>query len=105
MRRPERLVQFWESSISDDEATTVIGRARRLAPLVLILPALSGCAGIQSTLDPAGKDARILADLFWFMLVGAVVLWLLVNGLFFYVTRMQPKKLSRRLAETLDTVS
>ena len=72
-------------------------RAVALASLLL----LCGCTGIQSALDPAGKDTRVLADLFWLMLAGAVVLWLLVNGLFFYVTRLQPKKLSRRLAEAL----
>ena len=56
---------------------------------------------MQSALDPAGRDARVIADLFWFMLPAAIILWLLVNGLFFYVTRLQPKKLSRRLAEAL----
>ena len=52
-------------------------------------------------LDPAGKDASVLADLFWVLLIGAVVLWVAVNGLFFYVTRIEPRPLSRRLAETL----
>ena len=35
------------------------------------------------------------------MLAGAVVLWLLVNGLFFYVTRVRVQGLPRRWAEAL----
>ncbi len=62
---------------------------------------LAGCAGQQSALDPAGREALVLADLFWVLLCGAIVLWLLVNALFLYVTRINPRPLSRRLAETL----
>ncbi|MCY0096946.1 cytochrome c oxidase subunit II [Hoeflea ulvae] len=72
-----------------------------LLPSVLSLLLLAGCTGSQSALDPAGKDASVLADLFWVLLIGAVVLWLAINGLFFYVTRIEPRSLSRRLAETL----
>ena len=35
------------------------------------------------------------------MLAGAVVLWLLVNGLFFFITRINTQKFSRRWAEAL----
>ncbi|NVK58711.1 MAG: cytochrome B, partial [Rhodobacteraceae bacterium] len=52
---------------------------------------LSACGGEQSVLAPAGRDAEVLATLFWWMLGGAVVLWLLMNGLFFYVTRIRPQ--------------
>lgn len=62
---------------------------------------LSSCSGVQSVLDTAGKDASVLAHLFWVLLVGAIVLWLLMNGLFFYVTRIEPRELSRRAAEAL----
>ncbi|AKH98888.1 heme/copper-type cytochrome/quinol oxidase, subunit 2 [Hoeflea sp. IMCC20628] len=74
------------------------GALLHLVPLSLLL---AGCTGTQSVLDPAGKDASVLADLFWVLLMGAVVLWLAINGLFFYVTRIEPRSLSRRLAETL----
>ena len=61
----------------------------------------SACGGIQSVLDPAGREASDVASLFWVLLVGALVLWALVNGLFFYVTRLNPRKLSRKLAEVV----
>lgn len=75
-------------------------RRRAFLPSVLLL-LLAGCTGSQSVLDPAGKDASVLAQLFWVLLTGAAMLWLVVNGLFFYVTRIEPRSLSRRLAETL----
>lgn len=71
----------------------------RVAAHLAVLPLLAGCAGQQSVLDPAGRDAGVLADLFFWMLGGAVVLWLMMNGLFFFVTRIHPRKLSFRLAE------
>lgn len=52
-------------------------------------------------LDPAGVDAEVLADLFWVLLVGAVVLWLLLNGTFFYITRMRARPHSRKLGEAV----
>ncbi|MCF3595065.1 c-type cytochrome [Rhodobacteraceae bacterium LMO-12] len=70
--------------------------------MVLFVPViLAGCDGRQSVLSPGGADARVLGDLFWVMLVGAVVLWLLVNGLFFYVTRINRAAMSRRFANGL----
>ncbi|WP_323764434.1 c-type cytochrome [Marinovum sp.] len=68
---------------------------------VLASLALAGCAGRQSVLDPAGRDAQVLADLFWVMFAGAVVLWLLLNGLIYYTTRVAPRPLSPRAAEAL----
>ena len=52
---------------------------------------LAGCEGRQSALSPAGEDAAQLKFLFLVMLGGAVVLWLALNGIFYYVTRRQPK--------------
>ena len=63
--------------------------------------ALAGCDGRQSVLAPAGADAAALATLFWWMLGGAVVLWLVVNGAFFYVVRMRRHAISRGLAEAI----
>ena len=62
---------------------------------------LTACEGPQSALDPAGSDAETLADLFWIMLVGAVVLWLLVNGLAFFLTRVRPRAFSPKLGHAL----
>lgn len=44
--------------------------------------ALAGCSGDLSALDPAGPAARDIARLWWAMLAGSVVLFLLVMGLF-----------------------
>lgn len=62
---------------------------------------LGGCTGIQSVLDPAGVDAEVLATLFWVLLSGAVVLWLLLNGTFFYVTRMRARPHSQKVGEAV----
>lgn len=62
---------------------------------------ITACGGPQSVLDPAGRDAEVLALLFWWMLGGAVVLWFAMNGLFFYVTRLKKRSFSPRAAEAL----
>lgn len=61
--------------------------------------AVAACDGRQSVLAPAGRDAADVLNLFWVMLCGAVILWLLVAALFIYVTRINVGKMSRRLAE------
>ena len=43
--------------------------------------ALAGCTGPQSTLDPAGPAAASIATLWWAMLTGAAVLFVLVMTL------------------------
>lgn len=54
------------------------------------LLALSGCEGRQSALDPAGLGAERIAELFWWMAGGSVVIWLAVIGLALYATRARP---------------
>ena len=74
-------------------------RSRRRAAVTLVpLPALAGCGGVQSSLDVAGEDAAAIAALFVVMLVGAVVLWLLVNGAFLYTSRIAPGQIHPRHA-------
>ncbi|SIO00349.1 cytochrome c oxidase subunit II [Vannielia litorea] len=73
------------------------GRALTVVGVVL----LSGCEGRQSVLDPSGTDALALYDLAVVLFIGAVVLWLLVAALFIYVTRINPRAMSRRMGETL----
>ncbi|WP_118138490.1 c-type cytochrome [Oceanicella sp. SM1341] len=68
------------------------------------LPWLAGCAGRQSALAPAGEDAAALHTLFIVMLAGAVVLFVLMNGLFFYLTRINPVALPLRHARLLMAV-
>jgi cytochrome c oxidase subunit II len=75
----------------------------RIAPVLpTVLPAvLAGCSGVQSALDPAGREAAELLDLFWVMLIGAVVIWIALNGTFFLLAMVKPGPMSRRGAEAL----
>lgn len=59
---------------------------------------LSGCGGSQSALDPAGWGAARIAELFWWLTGGAVVIWLLVIGLTVYVMHVRPEPHPRRTA-------
>ena len=62
---------------------------------------LVGCSGAQSALDPAGKAAERMADLFWWMTAGAAVVWLGVMVLMVYAVRARPDVDRRRQAHTL----
>src|SRR5687768_12306899 len=42
---------------------------------LVLLPFLPACSGPQSSLDPAGLSATRIADLFWWMAGGAVIVW------------------------------
>jgi cytochrome c oxidase subunit 2 len=55
------------------------------------LLALAACSGPQSALDPAGPAARELADLWWVMASGAVLILLVVFGCAIYATRVAPR--------------
>ena len=58
-------------------------RRPRAAPAgaTVALLATAACSGQQSALDPAGPGAQLLANLFWGMAVGAVVVWVVVVGI------------------------
>jgi cytochrome c oxidase subunit 2 len=62
---------------------------------------LVGCGGPQSALDPAGRGAESIAELFWLMTIGAIVIWLAVIGLAFYAIRVRPEARSRRQTNLL----
>jgi cytochrome c oxidase subunit 2 len=61
-----------------------------LASLACLL-VVAACDGPQSALDPHGPRARELAELWWVMAAGAVVIWLFVIGCAVYATRIQPR--------------
>jgi cytochrome c oxidase subunit 2 len=61
----------------------------RLAPLACAL-AVAACDGPQSVLEAHGPQARELAELWWIMAAGAVVIWLFVVGCALYATRLRP---------------
>ena len=56
---------------------------------------LVGCRGPQSALDPAGRGAERIAELFWWMATGAGIIWLAVVGLAIYAMRARPGAHSR----------
>ncbi len=58
----------------------------------------SGCSGRQSTLEPAGRGAEVIADLFWWMAGGAVVVWLGVAWLAMSAMRGRVSKQTERQA-------
>lgn len=66
------------------------GARRRGLTLVTVALFTAGCQGRQSALAPAGADAEALHLLFTSMLAGAVVLWLGMNGLFYWFSRRNP---------------
>lgn len=57
---------------------------------------VSGCGGIQSTLDPGGREAKSIADLFWWMTAGAIVIWLAVILLTVYAARLRSEARNQR---------
>jgi cytochrome c oxidase subunit 2 len=58
--------------------------------------ALSGCAGAQSTLDPAGRSAEWIANIFGWMAAVALIVWLLVAGLTIYLVRARARPQNER---------
>lgn len=56
----------------------------------------AGCAGAQSTLAPHGREAEQIADLFWWMTAGAIVVWVAVVALALYAVRTSPDAGGRR---------
>ena len=61
----------------------------RLAIPMLAALVLQACGGDLSALDPAGPAARSIASLWWAMLAGAAILFLLVIALFL-LTLLRP---------------
>jgi cytochrome c oxidase subunit II len=62
---------------------------------------LVGCTGTQSALDPAGRGAVQIADLFWGMTIGAVVVWGAVVVLTIYAIRARHDAPQERRAKIL----
>jgi cytochrome c oxidase subunit 2 len=57
---------------------------------------IAGCGSIQSSLAPAGREAQRIADLFWWMAGGAVVIELGVLALAVYCVRRSSGAPNRR---------
>jgi cytochrome c oxidase subunit 2 len=59
----------------------------RLSTLSVLCLSASSCSGVQSALDPAGREASDVATLFFTMLVGGAIIWAGVVALLFYASR------------------
>jgi cytochrome c oxidase subunit 2 len=76
-----------------------IGRwAQRGGGAAMAALMVAGCSGPQSALDPAGSEARIVGELFWWMLGGAGFLWLAVMSIATFATRRRGRPWSERAA-------
>lgn len=69
----------------------------RLAMLLM----LGACGREQSALNPAGQDSAAVSQLFWVMFFGACILWTVVNGAFFYMSRVAPGRFNEKYARHL----
>ena len=64
---------------------------RRHRAWLLVAPALLACSGAQSSLAPGGREAEQLAQLFWWMAGGALVIWVVVMGIALYAAWAPPR--------------
>ena len=69
---------------------------------LLGLPALAGCTGMQSMLNPAGHVAARAAELWWFMFVVGMAVWVIVMALIIYTLYIRrnpanPRPISQRV--------
>ena len=58
-------------------------RANLVPPHILVICTLllAGCDGPQSALDPAGRGAQRIAEIFWWMTITGTVIWIAVIAL------------------------
>lgn len=89
-------------------ALTALALAAALAALVLIALPLAGydyrSDGPQSALDPAGPNARSIADLHDVMLFGSAAIWVVVIGIAVYAGYVRPGRHSDRVGHALILV-
>lgn len=74
--------------------------ARRPAATLAAL-ALTGCAGADSTLNPAGTEAETIAQLFRIMAIGATAIWAAVIGVALYAALRPDRAHGRRTTRWL----
>lgn len=75
--------------------------AGRVGVLLLAVPLIVSCSGIQSALDPAGEEARQVATLFWVMTVGGTAIWAGVIALALYASRWKRRAITTEAAGKL----
>jgi cytochrome c oxidase subunit 2 len=70
--------------------------ARRRSFGTLIIATAVGCTGVQSSLAPAGQQAERVAQLFWWMTAGSLVVWTAVIALALHFYRRPGSRDIRR---------
>ena len=78
-----------------------VARAARAAAGILMLVA---CSGPRSALDPAGRGAERIAELFWWMAAGAVIISVAFIGLAAYAIFLAPERHTKKRARLLIVV-
>lgn len=69
------------------------------AALIACVPFLGACVSEQSMLHPAGEDSAAVANLFWVMAAGTVVIWLIVMGITVYAVLGKKRPKTERFAD------
>jgi cytochrome c oxidase subunit II len=83
--------------VSLDVLWTKVRRLLVASIVCALFVLLNGCAGEQSALAPAGREAASILKLFWWMLGGASVVWCSVVGLTFYAIYLKRNRHYARL--------
>ena len=78
-----------------DGVTAIAISQEAHAPWRALLLAAAGCAGEQSSLEPAGPVASRIATLFWGMTIASAIIWIAVMGLALYATYFARAPLDR----------
>ncbi len=78
-----------------------LARAPLRGAAIASLMVMSGCAGVQSALDPSGAEAKQIATLFWVMVAGGAAIWLAVIGTLLYAARWKGEPHSAQVAGQL----
>lgn len=68
---------------------------------ILFLLFLMSCKGPFSTLDPAGNAAKTISDMFWWLLGGAVVIWIIFVSIEAYAVLVKPGTHDRKKTKLL----
>lgn len=78
-----------------------VHRALLPSAALAALIGLAACEGPQSALAPGGREAKLVADLFWVMLAGAAAIWSAVMAIAVYAARTDPKRHNGRVPDAL----
>ncbi|MGR3248366.1 MAG: cytochrome c oxidase subunit II [Paracoccus sp. (in: a-proteobacteria)] len=82
----------------------IAARPRKVVPCVTMAAVLSGCEGVQSVLSPASDDARMVADLAWWMFATATFIFVVTMGLLITGVALRHGREARRISFRNATV-